>query len=906
MTIYVIIAFVSILIGLFISLAVFGTAEKLPKVFTEIYYSISSDKTNPDRGILYLKSRGEYASTIRIKNPIAKYSADIDGYYDFTTILVTLMSTIGEDYSIHKQDVFVRRKYHHDNTSGMEFLSQAYFRYYEGREYTDCTTYLTITQKQPNKRFFSYDKNKWTDFNVKIQKALDFLRDRGVEAHALNKEELKDYVNRFYSQDFTSEVCGHTSYKVDDEYIGMGDRKMKIYSIFDVDSLGVPSNIKPYMNIEVNNASMPVDVMHLLEHIPEVESVVFNQIVILPGQRKTLNNLAKKKKRHMSVPTPVNNIAVEDISKVEEVIARENKMLVYAHFNLMVTIKAGVDIQKCTNHIENAFSQIGIEVSKRSYNQMELFINSFPGNEYGMSKDYDRYLILADAAACMMYKEGSQKSETSPLKVFYTDRQGVPIGIDITGKEGKTKFTDNSNFFCLGPSGSGKSFHMNSVVRQMWEQNTDIVMVDTGNSYINTCRYFNGKYISYTEEHPITMNPFRIRLEERNNEKIDFLKNLIMLIWKGNGAVPDQTELSLIEDVINDYYDDYFYGFKGYDPAKREGLALELEISLRSEGKFTNRKDLLAEVERIIKEMEDRRKELKVESLSFNTFYEYSIQRLPDIVRENKLIGIDISNYQYRIKRFFKGGIYDRILNEDVDSSLFDETFIVFEIDTIKDNETLFPIVTLIIMDVFIQKMRHKNNRKMLVIEEAWKAIASPMMAEYIKYLYKTVRKFWGIVGVVTQELGDIISSPIVKEAIINNSDVMMLLDQSKFKDRFDDIKSVLGLTDIECKKIFTINRLDNKANRAYFREVFIRRGITSDVYGVEEPSECYFTYTTERAEKEALDIYERDIKGHFETPKERHQAAIAKLCSDERKSGATSHLEFSRKVNAAGRILNL
>jgi len=38
----------------------------------------------------------------------------------------------------------------------------------------------------------------------------------------------------------------------------------------------------------------------------------------------------------------------------------------------------------------------------------------------------------------------------------------VPVAIDITGKEGKNKLTDNSNFFCLGPSGSGKSFHMNS------------------------------------------------------------------------------------------------------------------------------------------------------------------------------------------------------------------------------------------------------------------------------------------------------------------------------------------------------------------------------------------------------------------------------------------------------------
>ena len=209
------------------------------------------------------------------------------------------------------------------------------------------------------------------------------------------------------------------------------------------------------------------------------------------------------------------------------------------------------------------------------------------------------------------------------------------------------------------------------------------------------------------------------------------------------------------------------------------------------------------------------------------------------------------------------------------------------------------PLVTLIIMDVFIQKMRIKKNRKVLVIEEAWKAVASPMMAEYIKYRYKTARKFWAMVGVVTQELQDIIGSPIVKEAIINNSDVTILLDQGKFKERFDDIKAVLGLTDVECRKIFTINRLENTEGRSFFREVFIRRGLASDVYGVEEPRECYMTYTTERAEKEALKLYKEQLQCS-------HQEAIEAYCRDWSLSGISKSLAFAQKVNNAGQVLNL
>ena len=467
-----------------------------------------------------------------------------------------------------------------------------------------------------------------------------------------------------------------------------------------------------------------------------------------------------------------------------------------------------------------------------------------------MNDDYDRFMTLGDDATCLMYKEKIVHSEDTPFKVYYTDRQGVPVAIDISGKEGKKKLTDNSNFFVLGPSGSGKSFYVNSMVRQAHEQDTDIVLVDTGNSYEGLCEYSGGKYISYTEEHPITMNPFKIKREEWNIEKLGFLKNLVMLIWKGSQGTVSKTEDRLIEQVINEYYDAYF-------TTKR------------------------------------------VSNLCFNSFYEFSTERLPKICEENGLHGIDLSSYNYLLKDFYKGGSHDVTLNENMDSSLFDETFIVFEIDSIKDDPLLFPLVTLIIMDVFLQKMRIKKNRKMLIIEEAWKAIASPMMAEYIKYLYKTARKFWASVGVVTQEIQDIIGSEIVKEAIINNSDVVMLLDQSKFKERFDTIKAILGLTDVDCKKIFTINRLENKEGRSFFREVFIRRGQTSNVYGVEEPHECYMTYTTERAEKEALKLYKRVLKCN-------HQQAIEAYCRDWDASGISKSLAFAQKVNQAGKVLNL
>ena len=631
MIIYVIIAFVAILIGMAISVSAFGTGGKRKKIFQDIYFSVEDVD---GIGVLYTKT-GEYSAILKMENPVQKYSANIDSYYEFNHLVTALAQTLGEGYAIHKQDVFVRKQFQDESNDNHEFLSESYFKYFNGRSYTDSQTYLIITQENKKSRIFSFDSKKWRDFMVKIRKVKDQLKDSGVEASYLDGNTAREYVDRYFSMNFNDKTVSMTNFKVDEESISMGNKRCKVYSLVDVDCVSTPSIVRPFTNIEVNNVSMPVDMVSLVDSIPSADVVVYNQMFFIPNQKRELSLLDKKKNRHASMPNPSNQIAVEDIKKVQDVIARENKQLVYAHFNLVVGVHIDADIQKCTNHLENSFGRLGIHISKRAYNQLELFVNSFPGNCYSTNPEYDRFLTLSDAAACLMYKERIQHSEETPLKIYYTDRQGVPVAIDISGKEGKNKITDNSNFFCLGPSGSGKSFHMNSVVRQMWEQNTDVVMVDTGNSYEGLCEYVGGKYISYTDEHPITMNPFAIKREELNIEKIGFLKNLVMLIWKGTQGEVTKTEDRLIEQVITEYFDEYFM-------------------------------------------------KKQIENLSFNTFYEYSKVRIPQIIKENNLAGIDLASYNYLLKDFYKGGSHELTLNENLDTKLFDETFIVFEIDSIK------------------------------------------------------------------------------------------------------------------------------------------------------------------------------------------------------------------------------
>lgn len=962
--IIVILVFVSILSGMALSIWAFGTGSKRAKIFEDIYFSVEDVE---NKGIIYTK-KGDYSAVLEMENPIKKYSADTDSYYDFTTLMASVIQVLGEGYALHKQDVFVRKNFDMSRVAAKKkkgskkaFLSEAYFRFFNGREYTEATTYLVITQKGKKGGIHTYDNSKWRDFLVKIQKVSDRLKSGEINCRFLSAAECKEYADRFFAFDFKNKNISMTDFKVDSEKIGMGNKQIKVYSLLDVDSIGLPGNIRPYTDVSVNNAVISQDLLADIDHVPGVDSIVYNQVIFLPNQKREMMKLDKKKNRHASIPNPNNQIAVEDINAVQNELARNGKILVYAHYNLIVQTSSDYDFQKVTNSLENIFARYNIHISKRAYNQLELFVASFPGNCFRLNQDYDQFLTLSEAALCLMYKERQAVGDDSALKCYYTDRQGLPLAVDTSGKEGKKRYTNNSNFFVLGPSGSGKSFFMNTVMRQYREQDTDIVIIDTGDSYEGLCSYFDGTYISYSKEKPISMNPFKVTDAEYNEnfgEKKNFLKSLIFQLFKG-AEFPTKLEDAVINQTIVEYYEEYFHPFEGFNEEERKEMKTKLLLEDKKNGEYDKFEEELEErygdeyeiekleykklsdrdkriseklkaviedraategekevaqralqrltpevienkylmrIEHQIDKIERQKKKLKVTELSFNSYYEFAVERIPQIMKQQN-IQFNIHDFATILQAFYKGGENESILNNDIDGSLFDEKFIVFEIDKVKDDPVLFPILTLIIMDVFTQKMRIKKGRKCLVIEEAWKAIATPVMADYIKYLYKTARKHWAMVGVVTQEIQDITSSPIVKEAIINNSDVFMLLDQSKFKDKFDDIKATLSLTDIDCKKIFTINRLDNHEGRSRFQEVFIKRGQDGEVYGVEEPPECYINYTTEKVEKEAFKFYRKQLKGSY-------QHGIEVFVKDWKDSGLDC-TSFAKLVMKEGKMYN-
>ncbi len=923
---------------------------------------------------------GQYGNPIigiRIKNIVEQYSADPDNYLNFHTVLNQVVSIIGEGRIVQKLDIFSKKRYNAESSN--QFLQQKYSEHFDGRLFKTIETVILFTDivedklKKKNKHY-QFSEKSYKELRDKCQKVLMLLKQSGCEPQFLFEKEFEYYILGVLSMQFTKTPV-FDNIKSTNEYLQIGNRFVKNISYVDVENIDLPSEIDPYSILGGNGAASEtaVDNFTFINELEDYETIIYNQVITIPLQAQQQRELDKKKKKHEGAAnnSPSNAIIAEEIQTLLHNIAIDGQLVVNAHFSLIFSTNTLEKMEGIQSMIENKLFTKGIIVSKNAYNQLELFRSAIPGNATEL-REYDLFMTTSEAALCFFFKESYPVNEESNFYLRFTDRQGVPLKVDPADLPMKTGRINNRNKFVLGPSGSGKSFLMNNIVEQYLTYNYDVVIVDTGDSYSGTCKYKGGRYIQYTEEKPITMNPFLMDKKEFNIEKIEFLTNLIFLIWQGPDATMSSAQKSILDNVLMSYYHQYFNsGTRWYESKTSEELILYLnkyniheediisDFENQSNGQY-NYYDILGiafdagsdeikeafrklaieyhpdknmnnpnydsekfykvyeayetlndedkrkiynetqliliksnEIIRqpktaeewnesfrktIIKKIKELEEKLEAKELSFNGFYDYCDKFLP-LYLNNKKHHITEKEFNLRtflfvLKDFYKGGRYGTTLNESADNTLFDEPFIVFEIDNVKDNPKLFPIVTLIIMDTFIQKMRlRKDRRKALIIEEAWKAIASKLMGGYILYLYKTVRKFWGEAVVVTQELDDIIGNAVVKDSIINNSDTFILLDQTKFKDNFEKIASLLSLNKVEQNKIFTINNLNNKFGRSRFKEFYLKRGSKGEVYGNEVSLEQYLTYTTEKPEKSAVEYYVQQYGNYDE--------ALQKIVSD-------------------------
>lgn len=411
-----------------------------------------------DNTPIFYNRRGDYSVIIKCENPIIQYSADMDAYYDFHHLFTNILKVLGTGYTIQKQDILCKKSFLPPQNRKNDYLSNRYFEHFKGRIYTDISTYLVITGEVERSKFFSFDPRRFDTFIRNITKVLGLFANRGIRAKLLNENEIEIYIKRFLSINFNQQTVSLKNIKAREENLIIGEKNVQCISLVDIDEVNFPSVIKPYKEVNIG-LRFPVDLLSFLHETPSIDTIIYNQVINIPDQRNEANKLEGKKKKHKGMPDPANDLCVEDIERVQSDIAREGQMLVYAHYNIIL---AGLDdISKAVNYVETSLFDCGIIVNKQCFNQLELFECALPGNAINLNS-YDKFLTTSDAAICLLFKEKLQVTENSPFLTYFTDRQGLPVGIDMSGKEGEKKYTNNSNFFVLGPSGSGKSFHINS------------------------------------------------------------------------------------------------------------------------------------------------------------------------------------------------------------------------------------------------------------------------------------------------------------------------------------------------------------------------------------------------------------------------------------------------------------
>lgn len=754
------------------------------------------------------------------------------------------------NYSIlHKQDIFITEKYEPDiRRDELSFLSRSFERHFNERPYLHhaCYLFLTKTTKERSRQQSNWntlcrgflvpkeirDKETVERFMEAVGQFESIVNDSGlVRLERLTTEEITGTENEpgIIERYLTLSADGTTmlqDMQLNPDEMRIGDKRLCLHTLSDLDDL--PGKVRTdgrYERLSTDRSdcrlsyAAPVGVMLPCDHI-------YNQWIFIDDSNENLSRFEKMAKNMQSLSrySRSNQINKEWLDEYLNEAHTNGLQSVRCHCNIIAWAENGDELRRVKNDVGSALALMECTPHHNTTDLPALYWAGIPGNEADFPAE-ETFYTFTGQALCFFTAETCYRNSLSPFGIRMVDRlTGKPVFLDISDLPMKKGVVTNRNKFILGPSGSGKSFFTNHLVRQYWEQGTHILLVDTGNSYKGLCdlihqktRGDDGIYFTYKENDPISFNPFFTEDYQYDIEKRDSIKTLILTLWKRENE----------------------------PPRRSEEVALSNAVSLYIEKIKKNRK---------IKP-------------NFNSFYDFVRKDYRKILADKNVRekDFDVDGFLNVLEPYYKNGEYGYLLNSDKELDLLNKRFIVFELDVVKDNPILFPVVTIIIMETFINKMRRLQGiRKMILIEEAWKAIAKEGMANYIRYLFKTVRKFYGEAVVVTQEVDDIISSPVVKETIINNSDCKILLDQRKYQNKFDQIQNLLGLTDKERSQILSIN-LANAANRLY-KEVWIGLGGTqSAVYATEVSAEEYLCYTTEETEKLELTRLTEKLGGNIE-----------------------------------------
>ena len=610
------------------------------------------------------------------------------------------------NYSIlHKQDIFITEKYEPDiRRDELSFLSRSFERHFNERPYLHhtCYLFLTKTTKERSRQQSNWntlcrgflvpkeirDKETVERFMEAVGQFESIVNDSGlVRLERLTTEEITGTENEpgIIERYLTLSADGTTmlqDMQLNPDGMRIGDKRLCLHTLSDLDYL--PGKVRTdgrYERLSTDRSdcrlsyAAPVGVMLPCDHI-------YNQWIFIDDSNENLSRFEKMAKNMQSLSrySRSNQINKEWLDEYLNEAHTNGLQSVRCHCNIIAWAENGNELRRVKNDVGSALALMECTPHHNTTDLPALYWAGIPGNEADFPAE-ETFYTFTGQALCFFTAETCYRNSLSPFGIRMVDRlTGKPVFLDISDLPMKKGVVTNRNKFILGPSGSGKSFFTNHLVRQYWEQGTHILLVDTGNSYKGLCDMIHQKtggddgiYFTYKENDPISFNPFFTEDYRYDIEKRDSIKTLILTLWKR-------------EDE---------------PPRRSEEVALSNAVSLYIEKIKKNRK---------IKP-------------NFNSFYDFVRKDYRKILADKNVRekDFDVDGFLNVLEPYYKNGEYGYLLNSDKELDLLNKRFIVFELDVVKDNPILFPVVTIIIMETFINKMRRLQGiRKMILIEEAW------------------------------------------------------------------------------------------------------------------------------------------------------------------------------------------
>jgi conjugation system TraG family ATPase len=747
-------------------------------------------------------------------------SCSSDKLYQLHDTFQRVVNLLPENSLLHKQDYFIveyfdsgKQQQEHSGKS----LNRDYLRHFDGRPYLkhECYLYVSLLNTGMLRNYLGssliFSKKQKIQEKQMDAKTIELCSNlqsvfmqSGIGCEVISRqqsagdENTPGLIERYLTLNFRKgePLLGGIDFR---DRLRVMDRFVEILSLSDYSHL--TTEIKPVTAHP--RTGLPVSLVYpVTYHLPF--SHITNQFICVPGQQEVKASLESSYKKIYSLSrfSSENKVNAGLIENFLDTVQTTGEKIVRAHFNVMLLDDSIPKLKSYKSECSSAFSLMNCFPYQHTFDLPLLFFSCVPFST--QLPETELFLTQVPQACCLTNFEGETRNSRSDFSIRLSNRQeGSPVNIDLSDEPMEKHLIHNRNKIIIGGSGSGKSFFTNHLLRQYAENgNCHVVLLDVGRSYELLTRYLEerlkdqggARLVEFTSENPISFNPF-VSDGEPDLERKQTILSVIYTIFK-----PDLTEME--KDVITHSVTEFFKA------AGRER--------------------------------------------SFNGYYDFSREFIPMLV-DGQSLEFNSHEFFFILGKYYRNGEYGYLLNKPMQmDEFFCCPFLVFELDNIKDHPIIFPVATLIIMDIFLQKMKKlKGVRKVICIEEAWKAISTPQMAGYVRYFFKTIRKFFGEAMVVTQEVDDIISSPIVRDAIISNADTRILLDMGKFKNKFDQISSFLGLTAYQQKQVLSVNK--NLPGDRKLKEVFISLGEYSRVFALEVSRAEYFCYTTEQEEKEAI-----------------------------------------------------